>query len=255
MSGLPAVLDVEDLGEGRWTAPHPIDDPEGRDVVFSGQMLAQMIMVSDAAGGHQKEVKSVHAVFARAGTYSGGRIEYVLDPMHSGRAWASDTITAYQGDRLLARALVLLNAVEPDLMRHAPQMPDVPGPEACAPQSFGMAFPGVEVRAVERPDAVGPSGTPAAYFWVRSPRVVRLGRGQPGGGRLVRAGVDHRRGDGRAHRHRRLRAGAPLDLDRRDLPHRALPRPRRRGRLAPLRARGSLRGARARLRDRLGVHA
>ncbi len=168
MSGLPAVLEVEDLGEGRWTAPHPTEDPEGRDVVFSGQMLAQMIMVSDAAGGHQKEVKSVHAVFARTGNYTGGRIEYVLDPMHSGRAWASDTITAFQGDRLLARALVLLNAVEPDLMRHGPRMPDVPGPEACAPQSFGMAFPEVEVRAVK--GQVAASGSPAAYMWVRSPQ-------------------------------------------------------------------------------------
>jgi acyl-CoA thioesterase-2 len=170
MTALSAVLDVEDLGDGRWTAPHPTEDPEGRDVVFSGQMLAQMIMVSDAAGGHQKEVKSVHAVFARAGSYSGGRIEYVLDPMHSGRAWASDTITARQGDRLLARALVLLNAVEPDLMRHAPQMPDVPAPDACAPQSLGMAFPGVEVRAIERPGQVAPGSPPTTYLWVRSPQ-------------------------------------------------------------------------------------
>lgn len=169
MSKLPAVLQVEDLGEGKWTAPHPSEDPEGRDVVFSGQMLAQMIMASDAAGGHQKEVKSIHSVFARAGSYSGGPIEFLLEPMHSGRAWASDTITARQGDRLLARALVLLNAVEPDLMRHAPSMPDVPGPEACAPQAFGMAFPGVEVRAVERPGEVTPGDAPAAYQWVRSP--------------------------------------------------------------------------------------
>jgi acyl-CoA thioesterase len=114
-------------------------------------------------------VKSVHAVFARAGTYSGGPIEYVLDSMHSGRAWASDTITAHQGDRLLARALVLLNTVEPDVMRHAPQMPDVPGPEACPPRPPGLAFPGVEVRAVERPGLFAPSGSPATYLWARSP--------------------------------------------------------------------------------------
>jgi acyl-CoA thioesterase-2 len=167
MSELPAVLQVEDIGEGRWTAPHPSEDPEGRDVVFSGQMLAQMIMVSAAVGGPQKEVKSIHSVFARAGTYSGGRIEYLLEPMHSGRAWASDTITARQDDRLLARALVLLNAVEPDLMSHAPLMPDVPGPDACAPQPLGMAFPGVEVRAVEGHGEVG--GSPAKYLWVRGP--------------------------------------------------------------------------------------
>ena len=48
MSELPTTLQVQDLGDGRWSAPHPTDDPEGRDVVFSGQILAQMIMASDA---------------------------------------------------------------------------------------------------------------------------------------------------------------------------------------------------------------
>ena len=166
MTGLPDVLTVTDLGEGRWTAPHPTEDPEGRDVVFSGQMLAQMIMVSDAAGGHEKEVKSVHGVFARPGNYSGGPLEYARDPMHAGRAWASDTITAFQGGRLLARSLVLHNTVEPDVMRHAPEMPDVPGPDAGEPRPLGMAFPGLEVRYVDGPRAGGP---PATYIWARSP--------------------------------------------------------------------------------------
>jgi acyl-CoA thioesterase len=167
MTQLPDVLDVTDLGDGRWAAPHPDEDPEGRDVVFSGQMLAQMIMVSDAAGGHQKEVKSVHGVFARPGSYSGGPIDYARDAMHAGRAWASDTITAFQGGRLLARALLLLNTVEPDVMRHTPGMPDVPGPEAATPRPLGMAFPGLEVRFV---DGAGAGGPPATYVWARSPR-------------------------------------------------------------------------------------
>ena len=50
-------------------------DPEGRDVIFSGQILAQMIMASDAAGAHQKAVKSIHAIFVRTGAYSGGPME------------------------------------------------------------------------------------------------------------------------------------------------------------------------------------
>ena len=29
MSELPATLRVDDLGDGRWSAPHPVDDPEG----------------------------------------------------------------------------------------------------------------------------------------------------------------------------------------------------------------------------------
>jgi acyl-CoA thioesterase II len=169
MGAVPAVLQVEDLGDGRWSAPHPTDDPEGRDVVFSGQVLAQMIMASDAAVGSQKEVKSIHAIFARAGTYSAGLMELRLEAMHSGRAWGSDTITAYQGDRLLSRGLVLLNTVEPDLMRHMPAMPDVPGPEAATPSPQITVFPGAEARLVDLPDAVGADGSPAMYFWTRNP--------------------------------------------------------------------------------------
>lgn len=169
MSGLPATLQVKDLGEGRWSAPHPTDDPEGRDVVFSGQILAQMIMASDANCESSKEVKSIHAIFARAGTYSAGTMELELDAMHAGRAWASDTITAYQGERLLSRGLVLLNAVEPDLMRHSPTMPDVPGPDAAKPNSSITVFPDTEARMVDAPDSVGPDGSPEMYFWTRHP--------------------------------------------------------------------------------------
>ena len=168
MSELPATLQVQDLGGGRWAAPHPADDPEGRDVVFSGQILAQMIMASDANCGSQKEVKSIHAIFARAGTYSAGAMELALDPMHAGRAWASDTITAYQGERLLSRSLVLLNTVEPDLMRHSPTMPDVAGPDTATPNPSITVFPGAEARMVDAPDAVGADGSPAMYFWTRA---------------------------------------------------------------------------------------
>jgi len=169
MSAVPAVLQVEDLGEGRWSAPHPTDDPEGRDVVFSGQILAQMIMASDAAVAGEKEVKSIHAIFARAGAYSAGLMELRLEAMHSGRAWGSDTITAYQGDRLLSRSLVLLNTVEPDLMRHTPTMPEVPGPDAASPNASTTVFPGAVARMVDAPDAVGADGSPAMYFWFRTP--------------------------------------------------------------------------------------
>ncbi len=169
MKELPAVLQVQELGDGRWTAPHPTEDPEGRDVVFSGQMLAQMIMISTTAAGPDagKDVKSIHGVFARSGSYSGGALEYTLDPMHSGRAWASDTITVRQGERLLARGLVLLNAQEPDLMRHSPPMPEVPGPEEGTPQGIAVVYPGAEARVVE--PAKPEDETPAMYVWARHP--------------------------------------------------------------------------------------
>jgi acyl-CoA thioesterase len=128
-----------------------------------------MIMASDGVVAGQKEVKSIHAIFARAGTYSAGLMELRLEPMHSGRAWGSDTITAYQGERLLSRGLVLLNTVEPDLMRHVPAMPDVPGPDAATPSPSITVFPGAEARLVDAPDAVGADGSPAMYFWMRNP--------------------------------------------------------------------------------------
>ncbi len=120
--------------------------------------------------------------------------------MHAGRAWASDTITAYQGERLLSRGLVLLNTVEPDLMRHSPTMPDVAGPDAATPNPSITVFPGAEARLVDAPDAVGADGSPAMYFWTRSVGVVRLGRRQPGDRRLDPARVHHRPGDAAAHR-------------------------------------------------------
>lgn len=171
MSELPSVLQVEAVGPGRWTAPHPDEDPEGRDVVFSGQLLAQMIMTVNAAAGgtDDKVVKSVHGVFARAGYYSAGPVEYELDSMHAGRAWASDTVTVHQGDRLLARGLVLSNALEPDLMRHFPAMPDGPGPDDCPTQPVNVVFPGTEVRYAESGVTTAADGSPQMRMWVRLP--------------------------------------------------------------------------------------
>ena len=164
---LPDVLQVTEKGDGHFSAPHPASDPEGRDVVFSGQILAQMIMVSDQAVGGAKDVKSIHAIFARAGNYSGGPMDYQLDVLHSGRAWGSDTITVTQNDRLLSRGLVLLNTIETDLMRHGPEMPDVEGPDALQ-ASEALVYEGVETRMVGSQDATAPDGSPAIYFWIRN---------------------------------------------------------------------------------------
>ncbi|MGE0879649.1 MAG: acyl-CoA thioesterase [Acidimicrobiia bacterium] len=165
MGNLPDVLVVDEAGAGEFTVRHPTDDPEGRDVVFSGQVLAQMIMAADKTVNSEKDVKSVYAIFARAGTYT-KPMELQLETMHSGRAWASHTITSTQGGKLMARALVLMNSVEKDLMRHGPAMPDVPGPEKLA--SSGMlTYPGLDNRPIDDPNAVGPDGTPALRFWMK----------------------------------------------------------------------------------------
>jgi acyl-CoA thioesterase-2 len=167
MSELPSVLQVKELESGRWAGPNPEKDPEGRDIVFSGQILGQTIMASSATVDGGKEIKSLHAVFARAGRYSAGKVELELEPMHAGRAWASQTVTAFQADVLLSRGLALLNAPEPDLMRHAPAMPDVPPPNECTSSNFAVDFPDAEVRPIDDPGAVTADGSPVVYFWFR----------------------------------------------------------------------------------------
>lgn len=157
------MLQLRDLGAGRWSAPNPETDQEGWDVVFSGQLLGQMIM---AASDDDKQVKSIHAVFARAGRYSAGPVELEVESMHAGRAWASSTVTARQNDKLLSRSLVLANTVEPDLIRHAPAMPDVPGPDDCEPGLAGAVFPGAEMRVAAK------TADPVTYVWVRGAESV-----------------------------------------------------------------------------------
>lgn len=164
MSEMPEILCLTEVGEHRYNVFQPGEAAEGRDVVFSGQLLAQMIMASDAAAGGAKDVRSVHAIFARAGTYT-KPIELQVESMQSGRTWGSDTVTATQDGRLLSRALVLLNTVDPDLMRHGPHMPaGVPAP---AELEVGpvQVFPGGEMRPV--PGEPEHDGVPVEIAWHR----------------------------------------------------------------------------------------
>lgn len=169
VSDLPELLAVEDLGGGRYRAPQPELPVEGRGVVYSGQLLAQLLMASDRAGGGEKDVRSVHAVFARVGS-TVAPIALQVEPLHAGRTWASDTVTATQGDRVLCRALVLANAIDPDLMRHGPVPPGgVPAPDevVAAP---GLVFPGAQWRPVPGERHAG--GSPLAMAWHRYGRAL-----------------------------------------------------------------------------------
>ena len=166
MSDLPDLLQVTEAGEGRYDVFQPSESAEGRDVVYSGQLLAQMIMASHQAAGGAKDVRSVHAVFARAGTYT-RPIELVVESLQAGRTWASDTVTAVQGGKLLSRATVLLNVVDDDLMRHEPEMPAVPTPAELA-TGPGQVFPGAELRPVPGDHEAG--GVPVEMVWHRFER-------------------------------------------------------------------------------------
>lgn len=165
LSELLDVLELEPVGEGRFRAQNFGAAPGG--VVFGGQLLAQTI-VAAATVDPTKEVKTVHTVFARGGNTE-QPLDIELDVMHTGRALGSTTVTIRQGDRLCTRSIVLLSSVEPDLIRHGVDAPDVGSPELAVPSAGEGDF--WEVRVVDGvsiadPDAVGP---PELYVWSRFP--------------------------------------------------------------------------------------
>ena len=137
----------------------------GPGVIFGGQLLAQTI-VAASHDEPSKRVKTIHTIFARGGAPERG-VEIGVEVMHSGRAFASSTVTISQGERLCTRSLVLLCADDPEVISHADQMPQVGNPLDAFPGSHtGGAW---EVRIVDGvdisdPDAVGPA---ELHVWTR----------------------------------------------------------------------------------------
>jgi acyl-CoA thioesterase len=145
-STLPPMLELEQVGEHTY-AGRPEHDGERRNVVFGGQILAQMIIAAhrDRSVEHPnaKEVKSIHAIFARAGDYA-APIEYEVEQMHDGRTLGSDTVTFSQHGTVMSRGLILWSQDEPDLIRHTANvaMPAVAPPDDPGNREDGRVFPG-----------------------------------------------------------------------------------------------------------------
>lgn len=173
--GLPAELAVEEVGERRYRAPVPATPAEGRDVLYSGQLVAQILMASCRAGDGTKGARSVHALFVHTGSAS-QPVDLLVEPVQRGRSWASDRVTARQGDRVVCEALVLSTTEEADLVRHEPYPPrDVPDPEMLA-DAAGLVFPGAQWRPVPGEPTVG--GVPRGLGWHRYPVSLPLGPSQ-----------------------------------------------------------------------------
>lgn len=174
---LPPILRLEQMGAGTYQAPFEKRDDVVRDVVFGGQILAQMIIASarENADGFGREVKSIHAVFSRPATFS-EPLMYEVDVMHAGRTFGSDSVTLRQGGKVMSRALLLWNVDEPDLIRHGPGLPEgIPGPEDPAGRSDGRVFPGAEALICEGIDTWSddePLREPVQSVWTRYPEPV-----------------------------------------------------------------------------------
>jgi acyl-CoA thioesterase len=135
-------------------------------VVFGGQLLAQTV-VAAARTVPDKAVLSLQCVFTR-----GARIERPLDiaveTMSSGRAFASVTVTINQSAKVCARSLVLLQAADPDLVRHAAAPPAIQDADLL-PKRGQSDWWDVRYDAavdIHDPDTIGP---PTLDVWSRFP--------------------------------------------------------------------------------------
>ncbi len=164
LDDLLAVLTLEPAGGSVWRGGS-LD--LGGPVVFGGQLLAQTLLAAGAAVP-DKEVKSLHTVFAR-GASTAEPLEFAVDVQQSGRSFATAAVTVRQAERLCVSSLVLLHAPDDDLIRHQVPAPDVGPPAAAVPSAHSSAF--WEVRTVggvdvADPDAVGPA---TLGIWTRFP--------------------------------------------------------------------------------------
>ena len=164
------LLRLEPAGPGRFRVRNE-GDPAVHDVVFGGQLMGQTI-VAASASCPGKRVRTLHTIFARAARVSAAT-ELAVEALHDGRRFASTEVTVWQDERLCARSLVLLDAGDPDLLRHGAEPPDVPGPDQAAPrEAGGLLFPGSELRVVgdvDLSDPDAPTGPAELQLWTRCP--------------------------------------------------------------------------------------
>jgi acyl-CoA thioesterase len=165
MSTIDAFLEaltLEPVGEDHYRATN-LPSPHG--VVFGGQLLAQSIMAG-LAGQHGKAVKTIHTVFARGASHE-APLEVAVERMHAGRSVASSTVTITQGDQICTRSLILLSAVEDDVIRHADARRSTSGPDDIAGHVRGEGA--WEIGIVDDVDLSDPElvGPPDLDVWVR----------------------------------------------------------------------------------------
>lgn len=162
-SQIISAFDLERTGDLSFRGPSVGD--ARRPVVFGGQIMGQMIVAASVANP-DKTVKSLHLIFARAGTTT-LPVEIQLQPLHSGRSFASTSAIASQEDRNLSQGLLLLDTAEPDVIRH-----QVPESLSASPDESPLVDQhdaGVELRLVDGVDLMTTDATGPAevHAWVR----------------------------------------------------------------------------------------
>ena len=163
LDGMLACIEFEDLGDGRWTAPHLQMDYRR---IFGGQLLAQTVVLA-AASAPDKAVRSLSCVFPREGSLDES-LEYQVEAVHDGRSFATRRITGTQGDRVCLMAQASLHVAE-EGPEHGDPLPDVGRPEVA--QATELSMIPWSCRVVGGVDLRDRGVGPAEFrFWTRVDR-------------------------------------------------------------------------------------
>jgi uncharacterized protein (DUF427 family)/acyl-CoA thioesterase len=169
------LLDVKEVGEGRFGSPPYPDPPLGtfipqlhnkhaRLVIEGGQLLAEAIVAAAKSVPGQR-VTSASMIFSRAARFDATH-EIEVETLRRGRGFSTLETRTTQAGKLCCAGLLLLDAGAPNTIRGAAALPDVPPPEACPQLDMGVT--GRELRTVDdayrRQDVTGPA---EIFTWAR----------------------------------------------------------------------------------------
>jgi acyl-CoA thioesterase len=156
------VFDVEPVGPHQYVGQHDAGD---RAVIDGSQVLAQSI-VAATKSCPTKVVRSAKALFVSA-IDAAAPIEMAVEVVREGRTVASARVVGTQGGRTKVDCLVLLDVVQPDVVRRRTPLPDTRSPDDAI--ALHMPLDGREIRLVDiadpnDPDQVAP---PLLDAWLR----------------------------------------------------------------------------------------
>ena len=164
-SDLLACVDLREQGEGpgaRYTGPNQ-ELPYHR--LFGGQLLAQFVRAA-ALACPGKTVKSLHALFPRAGR-TDEPVGYEVERHHEGGTFATVSVVARQASDVVATASVSLHTFEEGRDHQTDlKVPEVPGAE----HRLGLDLIPWDTRSVDILDSPG-AEPPEFDLWMRTPPV------------------------------------------------------------------------------------
>ncbi|MBA2609155.1 MAG: thioesterase family protein [Actinobacteria bacterium] len=157
-----ALLDVDEVATGRFVATSDAGD---RGIVDGSQVLSQsMVAASKTSPG--RSVRSARATFLRT-IAAGVDLEFDVHIVKAGRLMAFADVTCRQGERVCVRTQVVLDAPQPDFIRHAASPTESTSPDAAIDRVMPMDGRTLRLDGVvdeNDPDEFGP---PTLRAWLR----------------------------------------------------------------------------------------